>query len=162
MLASAVAFGIAAGLLSGGRLARLAELRIAWWPLLAAGILLRLGAGLAGDAAPAVYVVAFGAIVAVALADHRLAGAPVIAAGATLNLVVVALNAGMPVSVDAVAAAGAAFPRDGLHTELVAGSRLALLADVIPVAAIRSVYSAGDVLLALGGGWLAFAAVRGR
>lgn len=160
MLASAVVVGVLAGLATGGRLAALEGLRLAWWPLLAAAVVLRLSAGAFGDVAPAVYVVAFAAIAAVALANRHLAGAALVALGAALNLTVVALNGGMPVSLDAVAFATAAFPHDSLHVELVANSRLPYLADVIPIALVRSVYSAGDIFLALGGAWVSFAAVR--
>ena len=163
MLASAVALGIAAGWLAGARrLGRLGELRIRWWPLLAAAVAVRLLAPVFGELSAVAYVVAFVAISAVALADRRLPGMTVIAAGATLNAIVVAANGGMPVDPTAVAAAAAAMPDDHLHIELDAATRLPQLADVIPMAIFRNVYSVGDVLLALGGFWLPFAWMRRR
>ncbi len=162
MLASAVALGLAAGLATGGRLSYLGELHIRWWPLLAVSVALRVAAGSAGELAAVVYVIAFAGIVAVAAADRSLAGAPLIAAGATLNLIVVALNGAMPISPEAVAAVGGAMPTDRLHSELVPGSRLPLLADVIPFPVVRTAYSVGDVLIAAGGAWLTFAGVRRR
>jgi hypothetical protein len=163
MLASSVALGVAAGWLTGGRrLARLGDLRIRWWPLLAAAVALRLAAPLAGDLAALAYVIAFAGIAAVALADRHLPGMIAIAAGAALNCVVVAANGGMPVDQAAVAAAGATMPSDRLHLALGDASRLAVLADRIPLAPFRNVYSAGDVFLAIGGFWLPFAWMRGR
>jgi len=160
MLASAIGVGLLAGLATGGRISRLGDLRVAWWPLLALAIAVRLMAGLAGDLAAPIYVAAFAGVVGVAVANRRLAGAPLIAAGAALNLLVVAINGGMPVSADAIAAVGGTFPRDPLHMELGPSSRLTLLADIIPFPVVRTAYSAGDVLLAIGGGWLAFRSLR--
>lgn len=163
MLASAVALGVAAGWASGGRrLSRLGDLRLRWWPALVAAVALRLAAPLLGDLSPAAYVVAFAAITVVALADRPLPGMSVIAAGATLNLIVVAANGGMPVDGGALLVAGAAMPPDRLHVELTPATRLPQLADVIPAPIFRSVYSFGDVLLALGGFWLPFAWLRRR
>lgn len=160
MLASAVGIGLIAGLASGGRLSRLAELRVAWWPALAVAVLLRIGAPVAGDLAGSFYVAAFALIVLVAIADRALAGAPLIAAGAALNLVVVVVNGAMPVSAEALASVGGTFPRDRLHTALDAGTRLSILSDIIPFPFVGSTYSFGDVLIAVGGGWLAFWATR--
>ncbi len=162
MLASAVIVGFAAGLASGGSISRLGDLNVRWWPVLAVAIALRVAGGLAGDLAAGTYVLAFAGVVAVALANRRLPGASLIAAGAALNLIVVAANGAMPISAQAVAMVGGAMPVDRLHTELVSASRLALFADVIPFPVVRTAYSVGDVLIALGGGWLTFAALRRR
>ncbi len=159
MLASAVALGLLAGFARRGSFARLARLRIEWWPLLAAAVALRLAGGLLGDLAVVAYLVAFAAIVAVAVANRRLNGAWLIAAGASLNLIAVAVNGSMPVSADAISAVGGPFPRDPLHSVLDASTRLPYLTDVIPFPVVRTAYSVGDVLIALGGAWLSFAAV---
>lgn len=163
MLASAVALGVLTGWLGGGRrFDRLADLRVRWWPLLAAAVAIRAIAPLFGDLSAVAYVAAFGGITAVALADRRIPGMSLIAAGATLNAIVVAANLGMPVDLEAVAAAGATMPNDRLHVELGPATRLPQLADVIPMALFRSVYSVGDVLLALGGFWVPAAWMRRR
>lgn len=159
MLISSVALGVAAGLAFGGHLARLARLEIALWPVLIGGIGLRLLAPKV-DAAVVLYVVAFAAIVAVAVGNRALPGMWLIAAGAALNLVVVAVNGGMPVDQSALAIADAAMPGDRLHLVLDGASRLPLLADVIPLPIVRGVYSLGDLLLALGGFWLPFTWLR--
>lgn len=160
MLASGLVLGIAAGWLSGGRPARLATLPIRWWPILGAAMAVRLSAPLAGDAAAAVYVAAFAGIVAVALANLSLPGMPFIAAGAAMNFVVVAANGGMPVDPLAIETAGAVMPGDHLHLPMTDGTRLPVLADVLPIPLFRSVYSFGDVLLAVGAFWLPFAWMR--
>lgn len=163
MLASAVALGVAAGWLFGGRrIERLGELRIRWWPLLAAAVVLRATAPFFGELSAVAYVLGFAGITAVALRDRQLRGMSFIAAGATLNAIVVAANGGMPVDPAAVAAAGATMTNDRLHIELGRETRLPQLADVIPLAIYRSVYSVGDVLLALGGFWLPFSWMRPR
>lgn len=163
MLASAIALGVIVGWLGGGRrFDRLAELRISWWPLLALAAALRAVAPLLGDLSVAAYVVAFGGIAAVALADRRIPGMSLIAAGATLNAIVVAANLGMPVDPAALTAAGTTMPGDRLHIELGPGTVLPQLADVIPVAPFRGVYSVGDVLLAFGGFWVPVAWMRRR
>jgi hypothetical protein len=159
VLASAVALGLLAGFARGGSFARLSRLQVAWWPVLAAAIAIRLAAGILGELAVLAYLVAFAGIVAVAVANRSLPGAWLIAAGATLNLIAVAANGAMPVSADAISAVGGSFPRDPLHVALDGSSRLPFLADVIPFPVVRTAYSVGDVLIAFGGAWLSFAAV---
>lgn len=160
MLISSVALGVAAGLVLGGRFARLGRLEIAWWPVLVAAIAVRFVAPMLGAAATILYVVGFAAIATVALTNRGLPGMWLIAAGAALNLVVVAANGGMPVDEGALVTAGATMPGDRLHVALEGATRLAPLADVIPLPIVRGVYSLGDVLLALGGFWLPFAWLR--
>ena len=92
-----------------------------------------------------------------AAANYKLIGALFVAFGGSLNLAVVLLNRGMPVDVAALAVAGVQMPRDALHVVLDASMRLAPLADVIPVPLVRSVYSVGDVLIAVGGFLVPFA-----
>lgn len=162
MLASGPVLGVLAGLALRGRLSRLAGLRIRWWPLLGLAVVLRLVAGGVGELAALLYVLAFGGIVAVALLNARTTGMALIAAGASLNLAVVAANGAMPVDPGALAAAGARMPEDLLHVPLTDASAAPLLADRIPLALFRGVYSVGDVLLAAGGFWIPFAVMRRR
>jgi uncharacterized protein DUF5317 len=160
MLASALGLGIVGGLAFGGRVSHLRTFHLAWLPLLAIAVAIRLLAPLAGGSAVVAYVVAFAAIAAVAVRNRAIAGTPLIATGAALNLVVVALNGGMPVSVEAAQVAGAVMPTDPLHLTSTAGAALGLLGDIIPLAPLHAVYSIGDVLIALGGAALAFRSVR--
>ena len=84
-----------------------------------------------------------------------------------MNLAVVALDGGMPVSRDAVRAAGAGgviVIEDGAKHHLMTNADvLQPLADVIPVPApFGVVLSIGDVLLYGGMAWWCFAVTRGR
>lgn len=151
MLVSGVLLGTLAGLAVGRTWRPLATLRIQWLPLLVAGLAARALAPLFLPAAFALYIAALAATAGVAMANLRIGGAVLVALGSSLNLVVVALNGGMPVDTAAVAIAGATMPGDALHVTLGAAARLAWLADVIPVGLFRSVYSLGDVCIAVGG-----------
>ena len=89
------------------------------------------------------------------------------ATGLMMNLAVVALNGGMPVSRDAVRAAGAdgvIVIEDGAKHHLMSNADvLQPLADVIPVPPpFGVVLSIGDVLLYGGMAWWCFAVTRGR
>ena len=161
MLASAVVLGVAAGRAFGGHLARLGDLRLRWWPLLAVAVALRAAAPALGEPLAA-WVVAFGLIVAVALANRRLPGMWPIGVGALLNVIVVLANGAMPVDPAAAVSAGAEIRADGLHRAMRDGDALTALADLIPAPVIANVYSAGDVLLALGGFWVPFSWMRRR
>lgn len=160
MLASAIVAGVAAGRIAGGTFSRLGQLEISGWPLLLGAVLLRVGAPGLGELAAAAYVLGFAGIVATAYLNRALAGMPLIALGALLNLVVVAANGGMPVDQGALTAAGVRMPSDHLHIVLDGSSRLPLLADWIPTPVFRSVYSPGDFVLATGGFWVPFAWMR--
>lgn len=161
MLASGVVLGVAAGWLSGGRLGRLAEIRIQWWPILAIAVALRLIAPAMGESLP-VYMLGFAAITLVAALNRSIPGMWLIAIGAVLNLAVVLANGAMPVDRAGAVSAGVEIPVDGLHRELRDGDALSLFADRIPVPPIARVYSMGDLVLALGGFWVPFARMRRR
>lgn len=160
MLASALAFGILAGLALGGRISRLRTFHLAWLPVLAIAVAIRLLAPAAGGLTATVYVIGFLGVAAVAVRNAAMPGMPLVAAGAFLNLVVVAMNGGMPVSDDAVRVAAAAVPTDALHRTATADTKLIFLSDVIPIGILRAVYSVGDAFIALGGAVLAFRSVR--
>lgn len=162
MLASGPVLGIVAGWAARGSFARLADLRIRWWILLAIAIAIRLVAGQVSAFAAALYVLAFAGIVLVAAVNRRTPGMVLVACGAALNLLVVSLNGGMPLDPGTVAAAGAGTPRSALYVPLTERTVLPLLADWIPIGVYRSVYSPGDFLLAAGGFWIPFAAMRRR
>lgn len=160
MLVSSVALGVAGGLLFGGDWRRLGELRIRWWPVLAAAAGLRI----AGIVLPLDLVAYLGGVLAVAVVALRntaLPGAPLIAIGALLNALVFTVNGGMPY--DPVAAEAAMIRpllNDRLHLEASADTRLAFLSDVIYLPIFRNVYSIGDVVIAAGGFWLPFRWLR--
>lgn len=161
MLASGVVLGLLAGIGLGGDWRRLTRVQLRAGLLLIPAALIRV-TGLVVALPLACYEAALLLFAVVAALNYRLQGAVVIAAGILLNLAVVAINGGMPVSPEAAAVAGLQVPSDGLHIPLTKSTLLPALADVIPVALFRNVYSVGDVLLAIGGFWLPFALLRGK
>lgn len=76
------------------------------------------------------------------------------AAGITLNLVVIALNRGMPVKgtgLDTASVARLASARDGLHILLGPETKMPWLADVIRFpGSFGGMFSIGDIVLGLG------------
>lgn len=156
----AVPIGLLVGGLFGGRLERLGDLRfrLAWLAL--AGLLVQVvlfssGVGDAlGQLAPAVYVGSTLAVLAAVLANVRLPGLPLIAAGATLNLAAIVANGGyMPGDPGAYALAGLT-PDDGFSNSVVrADAALRPLTDIfaLPDAMpLANVFSVGDVLIGFG------------
>ena len=151
MLASGVILGVVAGLALRRTWRPLAEMRIRWLPVLFGALLTRAAASFVGELGYVLYVVALTGTAVAATANYRLPGAILVSAGGWLNLAVVVLNHGMPVDPIALSAIGAQMPRDPLHVVLDQGTRLGWIADIIPVGIVRSVYSAGDVFIAIGG-----------
>ena len=157
MLVSGLVLGIAAGLAVKRDWRPLMRAHFVWLPVLIGSLLIRAIASFAGDFGYPLYVLAVAGTSAAAAANYRLTGAVFVALGGGLNLVVVLSNRGMPVDAGALAIVGAQMPHDALHVVLDVSTRLAALADVIPVAAVRSVYSIGDALIAIGGFLVPFA-----
>lgn len=160
-----LAVALAAGYSTGGRMRRLADLRIAGLPFVFAALVLGLAPLVVEmpDALGRVLVAAANVVVlacvAVNLRRHRgavRAGMAVIAAGWALNAVVIAANGGMPLSRWAYAQSGQTDPiteGEGGFFKIVAagpGSRLRPLGDVIPIEPLRQVLSVGDLLLMAG------------
>jgi Family of unknown function (DUF5317) len=112
-------------------------------PLRAVGLPYGLGALL--------LVLALAGLLAVARANGRLPGAPLVALGLLLNLVVVVANAGMPTSVATLARAGVAVEQppphrpDAKHVLRGEGTRMALLGDRLAVRPLRAVTGFGTV-----------------
>jgi len=151
MLASGVVAGVLAAIAFGGDWRRLATLSLRFWPLLGLAVGIRLIASLDSAAPLGVYLVSLTGIAVVAVLNWRLPGAILIAIGTAMNILVVALNAGMPYDPATATAVGAPPPTDSLHTVLVSGTRLPFLSDIVPVGIAHGVYSVGDFLIALGG-----------
>jgi MFS family permease len=152
MLASGVAAGIIVGVAFGGDWRRLATFSLKLWPVLVLAVGLRLVGDFAFPDAPlALYLVSLLGVAVVAGWNWRVPGALLIAIGTSLNLLVVAVNSGMPYDPVVAAAVGAPPPNDALHVVLRSGTPLEFLSDVIPVGPIHSVLSLGDFLNALGG-----------
>lgn len=162
MLVSGLVLGIAAGLAVRRSWRPLLGAEVRWLPLLIGSLAVRGIASFSGESGYALYVAALAGTAVSAAANYKLTGALFVAVGGSLNLAVVLLNRGMPVDVAALAIAGVQMPHDALHVVLDAGTRFAALADLIPVSLVRSVYSAGDVLIAIGGFLVPFAVLARR
>lgn len=143
----AVAAGLAIGLLSGGRLQRLAEARLRLVSLLLAGAVLEAAGTLwiGGRWGLAALIAGYISLLAFALANAATTGMVLVAAGLLANLAVIAVDSGMPVrGVATDITAGAR------HHGIRPGDRLTFLADVVPVPAVGETVSAGDIVLSIG------------
>ncbi len=144
---------------------RLTQVRVRAVRLLAAAAVIQVGTSVlapGSGAARVTSLVLTTVLVGLFLVGNgRLPGVPLIGIGLLLNLVVVGLNAGMPVSVVAAERAGIArgdlhLARDAMREPTGPRTHLAALGDVVPVAMPMrpQVVSAGDVLVAAGVGLL--------
>jgi hypothetical protein len=161
MLLSGVIAGLALGIAIGRDWHRLERLRIKWLPVLVLALVARAAAPLFPFAI-ALYLLGIALTTAFAAANWRLPGAPFVAFGSLLNLVVAAANGAMPVDVELLQAAGGRPPDDALHEPINGQSVLPLLADIIIVPFVRAAYSIGDVFIAIGGFLLPFVTLTRR
>jgi hypothetical protein len=158
----ALLVGLAAGLVArpGGR----RPVRARALPVLAAGWLLEVVLAVAGVPVPgALAALATAAVLAAALANLRMVGATVVALGLAADLAVLAANGAVPVRPRAMAAAGvpAADLPGGREVEG-AGTRLAVLGEIVPVPGLPLVVSFGDLVALVGAADVTANAVRGR
>lgn len=161
VLAEAAIAGIVLGLLSGGRLGALAELRIRHVELVYAAILLQIGAFPSGvlpwstpDAiARGLWLISFALLIGFAVVNRAVRGVALVLTGLASNLAAVVANGGlMPASPHAIQAAGLTYR---LHNNSVSTSdpHLAWLTDLWAVPAWipwGNVFSVGDVFVAAG------------
>jgi hypothetical protein len=155
--------GLVAGYLLGGRLAGFRDVRIRalWLVWLAAAVQfaqLRMGGSLGGPMLAVVFAIVLtwlGVNLVRWPVAIRWAGV-VVGLGAALNGLVIALNGRMPFSYAGGGPAGET-PKNvaaGAHT------RLAFLGDVMPIAPLHVLISAGDILIAAGAAALVVLAMR--
>jgi Family of unknown function (DUF5317) len=168
----AVAAGLAIGLLTGGSVGRLGELRFAWAPLIAIGMVVQVllfstpvGDAL-GPAAPAAYVASNLAVLVAVARNVAIPGLPLVLLGGIANLVAIVANGGfMPVSADALAAIGRA-PREGYTNNLESDAALlGPLTDIFPMPAwlpMANIFSIGDVLIGVGAAIAIVVTMHGR
>jgi hypothetical protein len=164
VLVIVVAVGaLAVAVATGG--SRLTRVRVRAVRLLAAAAVLQLGTSVLAPGSGVARLVALiltTLLVGLFLAGNaRLPGVPLIGLGLLLNVLVVGLNAAMPVSVAAAGRAGIAaadlhLARDAMREPTGPRTHLAALGDVIPVAlpGRPQVVSPGDALVAAGVGLL--------
>ena len=145
--------------LAGGRLSRLVDIRVRgiWAVLLAVAIQVGITTVVPGGSHwvhAALHLASYGLDAYFVFVNRRLAGVPVVAFGAALNLLAITVNRGvMPASAVALRISGVD-PRAGFdNSAALAHPHLAFLGDVIPVPGpwpIGNVLSAGDLIIFIG------------
>jgi len=161
MLLSGVIAGLAFGIAVGRDWHRLERLQIRWLPVLVLALVARAVAPFF-PIAIAIYLLGIAMTAAFAIANWRLPGAPLVALGSLLNLIVTTANDAMPVDLELLSAAGGRLGDDALHEPLNDHSVLPILADIIIVPFVRAAYSIGDVFIAIGGFLLPFVTLTRR
>jgi hypothetical protein len=176
LLLGALVLSVAAGYIAGGRLRGFERLELPWWPLALIGLaiqLLPVPGGRHGTdlwIRMAVLAASYAMLVVFAVRNVRTPGVPLILVGLVLNMAVVTVNGGMPVSEHAVVASGQKDLLDTLrksqgtkHHLLTSDDYLRPLGDVIPVPSpIKQVVSVGDLFVYAGLAWLIVAVMRRR
>jgi hypothetical protein len=143
--------------LSGGRLGRLAELRLRWlWlapaALAAQVVIVTIAPGGNATAHALVHVGTYAAVAAFLWRNRELAGIGVIALGAALNTTAIVANRGvMPAAVAAQRLAGLTEGSGFHNSAAVARPHLLWLGDIIPVPGpLPNVLSVGDCVIFAG------------
>lgn len=151
-----IGISVVIGLLRGGKLRNLTEIRVTAWWLLLLGFGMQLAANLIPPSRQPVAVtlvlVSYLPLLLFVWLNRNAAGMWVAGLGILMNFTVIALNGGMPVLPEAVELAGGSpdLVVGAKHVVLDDATRLPFLADIIPLP--RSVVSLGDVFLAIGVG----------
>jgi hypothetical protein len=158
-VAFALLAGCLIGLLRGGSFRRLESVRLERVPLVFVALGVQIAAGAlefagGGHIALGLTLAAYAGIGWFAVSNRRLIGMPVLAVGALLNFIAIAVNNGMPVSDEALHRAGLPDPYVGkngaviraAHHVLTSHDRLRFLTDVIPLK-YGTVVSVGDLLI---------------
>jgi hypothetical protein len=156
----AIPVGLVIGLLLGGRLAGLGEVRFRWAGLAAFGFLAQIllfsepVTARVGDLGPPLYVASTAIVLIAVLRNVAIRGMPLIAAGAASNLLAIVANGGyMPASPSAAAEMGRSPSAVYSNTAIMESPVLAPLTDVIPLPQwlpFTNIVSIGDILIAVG------------
>lgn len=157
----AIPIGVVIGLLVGGRIERLSQLRFYWAWLAIAGLAIQVvlfSTSMADSLPPgvgeAIYVASTGMVLIAVWRNLAVPGLAIVAVGAISNLAAVVANGGvMPTTIDAVRTAGLASEAGFSNSAVLADPALAPLTDIFAVPAgmpLANVFSIGDVLIAVG------------
>jgi hypothetical protein len=156
--------GLIAGLARGGKLENVANLKFHYPILVFLGLGIQVTSEIyAAYALPelrndgrgmVILVSSFVLLIAFVALNARMPGMLIVGFGLFLNILVIVLNDGMPVSLEAARVLGIDFS-DYLdsaikHRELDSGTVLAFLGDIIPIPVIDNIVSIGDVVLGVG------------
>ena len=168
-----VGLGLLVALVCGGRVGRIAQLRLRalWLFFLAFGIQVVafpfafLPWTTGEDAAKVLWLVSYGCLLVAAVLNRRIVGAQIVALGMALNLVAILSNGGrMPATPEAMAGAGLDF--DVMHNSVAAADpNVPWLVDRFAAPGwlpLTNVFSVGDVVIAIGAFVLVFAATGAR
>lgn len=154
----AIGIGVGLGLLWGGRVSNLLEWVPPLWEALVGGIAVRVLLDLlpwSGFVPSTLAIASTAALLAFALVNVRIGGMVLVVAGLGLNLLVMFVNWGMPVSASALVSAGIVTEKQvgdvvlSGGREVADGAFLGFLGDVIPLP-WGQVISIGDVLVLVG------------
>jgi uncharacterized protein DUF5317 len=166
-----IGLAVCAGFIAGGSLRPFERLRVHWWAVALAGLALQaspLTSGFSGPVGSAVLVGSYGLLIAFAWVNRRLPVLWLVLAGLLLNILVIAVNGGMPVSANALETAGAR-AEDLLgagaakHHLMGPTDTLTPLGDVLGIPPpVGAVISIGDVLLYAGVAVLVVMVMLGR
>ncbi len=163
----ALVLGIAAGLVTGGRLDNFANLRVRWpWFVVAALVIREVAVATPlnqVEGVQYVYAASLTALIGWTLWHvARLPGIWLVSAGATLNLVVILANGSrMPVAA-ALAPSLVRHGHLGQYTVMGPGTNLAWLGDWISFGSLPGVYSPGDLISLVGIAVICFVGMRAR
>jgi hypothetical protein len=151
--------GLVSGLARGGKVSNLGQVELRYPALVAAGLVLQVGAEVTAGPRPTmggivVLCASYVLLAAFVTANRHIPGALIIAGGLVLNLAVIVANRGMPVSLQAARVAGidpgAYLDSAVKHRRMLPSTPLGFLGDVIPIPYLRTVVSVGDVVIAAG------------
>jgi uncharacterized protein DUF5317 len=178
LILAIIVAGLLVGIALGGDVRTLSDIRLRWWPLALVGLGLQLVPvpSMAGQLdhwlAVGLLVASYVVLLVFVAMNVRLAGFPVIAGGFALNLLVISVNGGMPVTEHALRQAyGSGYATEVSLLREHGGAKhhlardddvLVSLADVIPVdGPLHQVLSVGDIVFMTGVFWVIAAATRG-
>ena len=155
----AIPIGVLIGLVSGGRLDRLSELRLRWVPIMLLGLAVQIAifsdpvGSAVGDAGPAIYVASTAAVFIAVLRNLATPGIWLIAVGAGCNLAAIVANGGsMPADPIALESVGG-LPPSYTNSIIATDPALRPLTDLFALPAwlpFANVFSIGDVLIGVG------------
>jgi hypothetical protein len=161
----ALVLGIAAGLVTGGRIDNFANLRVRWPWFVVAALVIREAAVATPlsqvEGVQYVYAASLAALIGWTLWHvTRLPGVWLVSTGAALNLIVILVNGSrMPVA-PALAPALARHGHLGQYTVIGPGTNLSWLGDWIAFGRLPGVYSPGDLVSLVGIAVICFVAMR--
>ncbi len=157
------------GVVLGGSLQGFPSIRLRWWWLALAGLVLQL-LPVSGMPATIALVVSFAGLVAFAIVNLSAPGFVLILVGLALNALVIGVNHGMPVTRHALVASGQSatlsdlIDNGGAKHRLAGGDTLLLpLGDAIAIPPpVAQAISVGDICVQLGAAWFVVGAMPKR